>query len=297
MTCAGNGESGSVFLEPTTVTHVLYHARCDDGFGSAFAAWQVLGDKAQYIPVAHGDPPPALPPDAIVAMIDFSYKRPVILDIKSRVKDMVVLDHHVTAQAELEGLEFARFDLSQSGAHMGWDFFHAGEPLPDLLAYIEDKDLWRFKLPLSKEVTAALRSYPMSFELWSTFQVSELQIEGKALLRLQDQLVTAAAQRARFEQVLGFDVPVLNASEYRSEVANRLCEMFPEAPFAAVYYDNEHGFRCWSLRSVGDFDVAALAEKVGGGGHVKAAGFVETVHVPPPPTAPGTLASQASTGP
>ena len=271
-------------MRPEQITHVLYHARCDDGFGAAYSAWLVLGQAAQYIPVAHGEPPPALPDDAIVAMVDFSYKRSIVLGLHEKLQGLVILDHHLTAQSELAGLDFVHFDMDKSGAHLSWQFFHPGKELPELLSYIEDKDLWRFRLPQSKEVTAALRSYPMSFELWDELKVDDLRREGSSLLRFQEQLVESACQRFRMARLLDWDVPIVNATEFRSEIANRLCELYPTAAFAAAYYDNDAGYRSWSLRSIGDFDVSAVAHRVGGGGHKNASGFVETALSPPPPT-------------
>jgi oligoribonuclease NrnB/cAMP/cGMP phosphodiesterase (DHH superfamily) len=221
-----------------------------------------------------------------VAVVDFSYRRPVILDLQQRVQQLVVLDHHLTAQAELQGLDFAHFDMDKSGAHLAWNFFHPGQPLPELLAYVEDKDLWRFLLPQSKEVTAALRSYPMDFELWNSFEVEDLKREGVSLLRFQEKMVVAACAQARIDHLLGYQIPIVNATEFRSEIANRLCELLPQYPFAAAYYDTEHGIRSWSLRSVGDFDVSAVAAKLGGGGHKNASGFIETDPVPSPPSVP-----------
>lgn len=281
---AEGGEPPGVEVKPKDITHVLYHARCDDGFGAAFSAWQVLGDKAEYIPVTHGDPPPPLPDDAVVAMVDFSYKRPIIQELHKKLRGLIILDHHMTAQAELAGLEHVHFDMDKSGAHLSWGFFHPDEPLPKLLAYIEDKDLWRFKLPQSKEVTAALRSYPMDFQVWSRLETDALRKEGEGLLRFQNLQVEAACERARTARLLDWDVPIVNATDFRSEIANRLCELHPEAAFAAAYYDNEQGIRCWSLRSVGDFDVAEVAGRLGGGGHKNASGFVETTPSPAPPT-------------
>jgi len=269
-------------VRPETVSHVLYHARCDDGYGAAFAAWQVLGDNATYLPVSHGDPPPTLPRDSRVAMVDFSYLRPVIEKMHSEVEDLVVLDHHRTAEGELRGLPYAHFDMDKSGAHLAWEYWHPGQPFPDFLAYIEDKDLWRFKLPESKEFTAALRSYPMDFKTWSGLTVERLRLEGRSLLRLQDQLVDAACERARWGQILEHKVPIVNATEFRSEVVNRLCERYPEAPFAAAYYDNEKGERAWSLRSL-EFDVSEVARQLGGGGHKNSSGFVERDRPNPPP--------------
>ena len=268
-------------MQPDQVTHILYHADCADGFGAAFAAWKVLGDRATYIPVQHGDPVPDIPSDAKLAIVDFSYKRDIILELKSQVDDMIILDHHTTAQDELEGLPFATFDMTKSGARMAWEYWHPETEVPDLIAYIEDKDLWLWKLEQSREFSVALHSYPMEFEVWSQLTTEHLRLEGVALLRLQDKLVKGASARAGFQNLFGYQVPVVNATEFRSEIANYLCKLHPEAPFAAAYHYDKHGDINWSLRSVGDFDVAALARQAGGGGHKNASGFTG----PPPSVA------------
>jgi uncharacterized protein len=265
-------------MQPHEVTHILYHADCADGFGAAFAAWKILGDKATYIPVQHGAPPPHLPSDARVAIIDFSYKRDVILALKERVADLIILDHHITAQDELAGLPFATFDLEKSGARMAWEYWHPDVEVSDMIAYIEDKDLWLWKLEQSQEFTIALHSYPMDFEVWQNLTPEHLKLEGVALLRLQQKLVESAVSRVRFETMFGYEVPVVNATEFRSEIANYLCKLYPEVAFAAAYYYDKNGDLSWSLRSVGDFDVASLARQAGGGGHKNASGF--TGHPP-----------------
>ena len=271
-------------VKPQEVTHVIFHGFCDDGFGAAWSCWKLLGDRVQYLPAQHGEPVPDIPDDAVLAMVDFCYPRAIVEQLAQRLRGLVILDHHVTAQADMEGLAYAVFDMERSGAHLAWNFFHPEKPLPELLAYVEDKDLWRFRLPESREVTAALRSYPMDFAVWDAFQIEQLQREGVALLRLQDQQVESHCKRMRWENLGGYRIPVVNASDYRSEIANRLCTLHPEAPFAAAYYDTQEGFRSWSLRSVGEFNVAVLAKRWGGGGHKNASGFTETQRVPAPPT-------------
>lgn len=260
-------------MQPSEVTHILYHADCADGFGAAFSAWKVLGDSATYIPVQHGDPPPTLPADARVAMVDFSYRREVILDIKSQVADLIILDHHTTAQDELAGLDFATFDMNKSGARMAWEFWHPGTEVPDMIAYIEDKDLWLWNLEQSKEFSIALHSYPHDFEVWESLTAEHLKLEGVALLRLQEQIIAQAVNRVSFQTLFGYSVPVVNATDFRSEIANYLCKLHPDAPFAAAYYFDKNGDQNWSLRSIGDFDVATLARQAGGGGHKNASGF------------------------
>lgn len=258
---------------PESITHVLYHSNCPDGFGSAYAAWTVLGDKAEYVPVRHGDLPPSLPTEARVAVVDFSYARPVLLELQARTAELIVLDHHRSAQSELEGLDFARFDLSVAGARMAWDFWRPGEDLPPLLAYVEDRDLWRWELPDSRAVSTALHCYPFEFQVWDALSVPALIEEGRAILRYQDQQIARAVSKARLQVVGGFEVPVVNSCLLPSEIGDELCRLYPDAPFAGVYYDKPDGLQAWSLRSIGEFDVAAVAKTFGGGGHRNAAGF------------------------
>jgi nanoRNase/pAp phosphatase (c-di-AMP/oligoRNAs hydrolase) len=70
----------------------------------------------------------------------------------------------------------------------------------------------------------------------------------------------------------GFVVPVVNATEMISEIGNALSV---GRPFSASYFDdNQVGMRRWSLRSQEDGeDVSKVAERFGGGGHPRAAGF------------------------
>ncbi len=261
-------------MEPQKVTHVLYHADCTDGFGAAWAAWKLLGDRASYLPVAHGSPPPELPSCARVLLVDFSYPRQELLGLAARVSGLLVLDHHMSAQRELQGLDFARFDMDRSGATLSWAFFHPGQPLPELLAYVEDWDLWRHRLPESREVHDALACVPFDFFAWDGLEVGLLRAEGRILVRYQDMLIRKVADRAGFGEVGGHRIPVANCpNSLRSEVGHELLARFPEAPFVGMWSIDGQGWQGWSLRSRGDFDVSALASSLGGGGHVAASGF------------------------
>ncbi len=63
------------------------------------------------------------------------------------------------------------------------------------------------------------------------------------------------------------------AARGRVRGAGHQLRLYPDAPFAGVYYDKPDGSQTWSLRSIGEFDVAAVAKTFGGGGHRNAAGF------------------------
>lgn len=265
-----------------TVT-VLYHADAD-GFGAAYALWTGLGDHAHYIPVQYGEPVPAIPEGTeTLLIVDFSYDRATCLRLAQDFK-VVILDHHASAREELAGLPFAIFDLKRSGAMMAWDYMwpRAARPVPDIIRYVQDRDLWRFELPDSEAVNLAIGAMPWEFEVWDAFDLEEARKVGRALLGLREKQVRAAVERAVVVEFLGHVVPVTNAAVHVSEVGQVLLAHHLAAPFAVMYADRG-AKRTFSLRSRGDFDVAALCRSMGGGGHRAAAGF----EVPAPPVLGG----------
>ena len=46
--------------------------------------------------------------------------------------------------------------MKRSGTQIAWDFFHKGEPTPWFISYVQDRDLWQWKLPDSKAVSECL---------------------------------------------------------------------------------------------------------------------------------------------
>lgn len=260
-------------------SHVIYHGNCYDGFGSAFATWLHLGDKPQYIPAFYGMPVPDLPKSARVLICDFSWPREKLLKMAVATEELIVLDHHKTAAEALSGLPFAKFDMAHSGSVMTWDHFNPeiGDQIPSFFLYLQDRDLWQFKLDKSREVSTALRSYPMDFKVWLNLyrDMDLLKTEGVICQRLTDQMVKVMADNAIFLDIDGHTVPVANATVFFSEVGEELCKRFPKHEFAAYYMDRKDGKRQWGLRSRNGFDVSLVARNLGGGGHPAAAGFTE----------------------
>ena len=273
-------------------TYVLYHASCWDGFCAAWIARNALQGKVECIPVQYGQDPPAqaFEKDATLYILDFSYRHDVMCQIASlRTGNVIVLDHHKTAEAELKGIEqeliangcgdalTVIFDMDKSGARLTWEHFNpASIPCPWLVDYTEDRDLWRWSLPYSKEVNAALRSYPLDFDTWDGFNDwIPLIKEGTAILRREEQIIDSHIQRAREVEMDGHNILVVNATVLFSDIAGKLAE---GRPFGACYFDRQDGKRQWSLRSRdGGVDVAEIAKAHGGGGHRNAAGFEEVL--------------------
>ncbi len=270
---------------------ILYHAQCYDGFGAAWAAWKVFGAHGDYLPVTHGHPFPDVPLMAYrqLYILDFSYPRPILEDVTHHTSlQLTILDHHKTAQDELHGLAYAQFDLTKSGAMLAWEHFFPGITPPKLIQYVQERDLRQFTLPCSREVAAWLQKWRFDFQEWEhaahllEAQAEEVFREGAALLQWKMQLVHQICDAVQWHTIGQHTVPVANTSVFFADVTEELLQRFPEAPFTAYYVDRGDGLRHWGLRSRGDFDVSAVAQSFGGGGHKAAAGFRESLWPPSP---------------
>jgi uncharacterized protein len=247
---------------------VLYHAECSDGFGAAWAIWKRFPD-ARFIPVKHGHPPPAGLMSQRVVIVDFSYARPILETMAAESKELLVLDHHITAQNALSGLPYTCFDQTKSGAVLAWEWAHRSEA-PWLLRYIQDKDLWNWVLPGSREINAALASYPFEFSVWDQFSQSVLQQEGQAILRYERELISKLAAQAVMVEFQNEVIPSVHSAILTTQIGERLS---PDHPFCLIWHDRD-GRRFFSMRSREDgTDVGAIAASFGGGGHTHAAGF------------------------
>lgn len=247
---------------------VLYHADCSDGFGAAWALWKKF-PSARFVSVKHGQPPPSDLKDRRVVIVDFSYSRPILEAMASETKELLVLDHHITAERTLEGFPNAYFDQTKSGAVLSWEWAH-GTAAPWLLQYIQDKDLWAWVLPGSREINAALASYPFDFTVWDRFTQASLEQEGRAILRYEQELVGKLAAQATMVEFQGVVVPSVQSAILTSQIGERLS---PHHPFCLIWHDRD-GRRYFSMRSRADgTDVGTIAASFGGGGHTHAAGF------------------------
>lgn len=268
-----------------TKTWVLYHAECLDGFGAAWAAWKALGAEAQYQPVRHGYPAPGMPAGRIVYILDFCYCPKQLVELAATADRVVVLDHHESARKAFEyavqdGLEippnlYAHFDMAHSGCVLAWHHFHPDQPLPPVLAHIEDRDLWRHELPGTREINQALfLRLPIRFEDVEGLCLRGLEQEGRVLCRQQQQNVQRLMNSRHPVCLSGIKGLAVNAPpQFASDLGEALARA--SGTFGLVYHFNGQRQR-WdcSLRSRGEFDVARLAVQLGGGGHRNAAGFI-----------------------
>jgi len=262
-------------------TYVLYHASCLDGFGAAYAAWKVFGDAATYVPVRYQDPWPKEVDSmgAEIYILDFSYDRETLLFQHQLADKLTVVDHHKSAAEALSGLDFAHFDMTKSGAILAWEFFHKFTAPPKMLQHIGDRDLWKFELPGTEAVCEALWSNPRDFERWDGYVNDEgsfkrLKAQGKLLLMAKERVVNQICAQAFMCEIDGMKAIACNAPVHASEVCHTLLGKFPQAQFAAGFQITASQEFRWHFRARKDdgVDVSKVALKLGGGGHVCAAG-------------------------
>ena len=264
-------------------TAVLYHGRCPDGFGGAYAAWKKFGDTAEYIPVKYGEPLPEGLDDKDIYIVDFCYEDPAILDaLKTHTKKVVVLDHHESSRENVEGFPEHVFDLNRSGATIAWTYFHPDAPMPRLMQYLEDGDLYRYSLPETRDVFSYLLVQPQELLLWDTLAqtleddatraefLKKAAIYSEYFKLLGDQCVENA-RKVKFE---GYECLFTNSHPsitMKSYVGHELAVKLP--PIGLVVSAHPDGFGV-SIRGDGSVDVSEIAAKYGGGGHRGSAGFI-----------------------
>eukprot|EP00898_Chlorokybus_atmophyticus_P007980 jgi/Chlat1/8183/Chrsp76S07622 len=218
---------------------------------------------------------------------------------------LILLDHHKTAaeclaESELPSNIETTIDMARSGATIAWDYFHQKastqglelvqakdrERVDSLFRYIEDADLWQWKLPGSKAFTSGLGDLQLEMDinrngkLWSEL----LALEPAALIRKGERSLKAkdvALQRAMatsFVIELGghgrclctATAQAVRADELkhlRSELGNRLARKSLKAGLrgigAVVYTPSEDtSLVKVSLRSIGEEEDTTVISKV-----------------------------------
>lgn len=271
--------------DPTPL--VLYHGRsCPDGFAAALAARLYYGDAVECLGLDHGDIKTVddLPPlqGRAVYILDFSFDAPILKDIEQRAAKLVLLDHHKSAAEKLTGFAcrcgVVHFDMGKSGARLAWEFFHPDATLPDLVRYVEDRDIWAWKYPESAAFLAALDMEPFDFFRWAqiaAFTRSELEAfmaRGQAMDEKFTKLAADLAEGALPIAFNGQQGLMVNApGVFHSLVGDLLSRK--SGTFALMWNAGKGGVIKVGLRSQRGFDCIPLAESMGGGGHPQACGF------------------------
>jgi uncharacterized protein len=290
---------------------IIYHNNCPDGWCAAYIAKKKYPD-AELVPLNHGLSEEQLH-DLFrkvflrdVLMVDYSLRTRELNDqMRDITKSFRILDHHKTAQAALEGAEYATFDMTRSGAGLAWDYLFGKDaddypfspempiPLARLrpwwVDYTEDQDLWNWKLDDSHLINAYLMVKPRTIQAWDliakhdTLETASIGGMGiREYIEYYTRSVVAEAQ----EGVLIFwgttyrtavlNIPYVGVSETGNYLVKNGYDI------ALLWFERGDGQIQFSLRSNkegSNVDVSAIAKAHGGGGHHNAAGFQASVEI------------------
>lgn len=270
---------------------VIYHKRCPDGFGAAYAAWKKFGDGAHYLPLGYGDELPEGLAGKDVYVLDFAIEASGAMEkLVREAKHVVALDHHESSQRLTETAPEHIYDKNRSGATIAWSYFHPDVPIPRMMSYLEDGDLYRNALPETVDFYAYIIVQPEDFAVWDTVaQKLDDDVERSKLLEKAhsyneyfEKLANIAIEAAKKVHFEGYECYFANSIPLitmRSHIGHELCTKFP--PFSLVVSAHPDGFGV-SIRGDGSVDVSKIAAKYGGGGHSSSAGFFIPLGQPVP---------------
>ncbi|KAK7291318.1 hypothetical protein RIF29_06363 [Crotalaria pallida] len=308
---------------------ILYHYPCPDGAFAALAAY--LYFKATSLPalffpntVYHPLRAQDLPLHQIsdLYLLDFVGPSGFVNHISSQVQRVIILDHHKTALETLGGETSLGenvvkvIDMERSGATIAFDYFkekllspevdasvnHQSvldefERVRQLFRYIEDGDLWRWRLQNSKAFSSGLKDLniefdaqrnPSLFDQLLSLDLDSVISRGNVSLSHKQKLIDDCLSTS-YEISLGNGAYghclAVNAendlSQLRSELGNQLAtksqKLNLRAIGAVVYkvpeLENDQMLKI-SLRSLGSEDTTPISQEFGGGGHRNASSFM-----------------------
>ena len=272
---------------------VFYHAECNDGFGGAWAAWKKFGDEADYIPTGHETYLSGGLKGKKVFFIDIIPDKVDEIEIEKITeenKSVVAIDHHKTNEPKMKFFKEYYFDNNHSGAVLAWKYFHPDKPVPKILLFIEDVDIWKWEYPETGNFISAFTLYDFTFEIFDRVsldaedpeKLKDYLFKGEIISKYDQKIVKWLIEtriKVRFD---GYEVYAINAPDFiGGQVAHHLANLFP--PFAFIWRQEKDMIHV-SLRSAkgNNFDVSEIAKKYGGGGHKAAAGFSFLVGQPFP---------------
>ena len=235
-----------------------------------------------------------------VIIVDFSFPKEVLDFWVALGVEVIVIDHHKTAQKMLEGFAggVLSFDMNKCGAMLTWEYFFPDKPVPVFINYVQDQDLWQWALPYSKEVREAFGSLGRNFKTFDFLEtlpakefVKYVRALGEPLVKARQERVEAIAGRHKDTLLDEYLIKAVELTEdelfLTSDVCSYLYNQFPKVPFTACYNSlsqnwlQKHLRRPktvkWSLRSsnknANAVDVSAIAKRHGGGGHKNSSGY------------------------
>ncbi len=288
-------------FKPNKLDIIIFHYPCQDGLSSAWVANHFLrsiNKEHELIPVQNNSYSEDFINNLInkaknkyVGILDFSFNLEITEKLKQSAKGLIILDHHITNKNSLEKLDYAYFDMNKSGVGITWSYFYKNEKIPEFLEMIQDRDLWTWKIPKSKDfcdgfyyATSICDGFENSFDVYEDVYMNEESMTekyieiGKLLRKRKEKTIHNIVKNTK--KIYNYQykdneykVQIVNCDhEIASDLGNVICKN-GLCDFAVLWrYDHNTESYWLSLRADNKVDVSEIAKYFGGGGHKNAAG-------------------------
>jgi oligoribonuclease NrnB/cAMP/cGMP phosphodiesterase (DHH superfamily) len=277
---------------------VLFHYPCQDGLSSGWIVNKFHKEHNITIdlyPIQHGK---IIDIERLtnkkVIFCDYAPSKEVIEEIEKVALKITILDHHISSQKALEDKDYAIFDMNKSGAGLTWDYFYNVD-CPLFIKMVEDRDIWKWKIPKSKEFTAGLSTICSSFEMYDfdklfnifdeilinpfkfDFYIELGDIINKSIMIKCKYMALESVKKINHYK--NYNVCIVNCSYELSSDLGNILSSYDNVDFAVLWrYNHTKEEYYVSLRSNDKADVSLIAKEFGGGGHKNASGFLTKIN-------------------
>ena len=267
----------------------IYHKNCSDGTTAAAVLLKKFSD-AKLFPLGLSFTEEDLSfiyketvARADIYLLDIALVAEKLVEILDENNNIVILDHHIGAKEKMQQLADRHknityiFDNNKSGVSLAWNYFFPDKEPPEIIKYIEDSDLWKFKYGNDTKYAANyLSMYANSPETLLRFfdeNIKEIKENGKIITEYTDiQIDRLLRDTGNITLRIGeFITPAYNIISYESPIGNKISEA---RGVAAVMFFIKGNSVKFSIRSKDGQNPSALelAKLLGGGGHQNSAG-------------------------
>ncbi|TVR09596.1 MAG: hypothetical protein EA401_12845 [Planctomycetota bacterium] len=262
---------------------VVFHRNCLDGRASAAVVRRYEQGKGIYQPLQYGNTlrHPVL--GRKVYILDFALDEEEMRRIHKEASEVVWIDHHQTNLEMHQRLGWGILDTSECGASLAWKVLYPNEDMPQVLHYVKDKDLWLWKLPDAREITAGLfATYgDRNFHSLLDADLERMRRKGIPILKaLDDRVQRTIGHGVSVEEPYGLrgtTALVVNAQIDHSDIGAKVTQSKDQGgkgmDMAIMFFLRSDGRWVHVLRSP-RVDCGSIASNRGGGGHPAAASYV-----------------------
>ena len=221
-----------------------------------------------------------------LVICDYSYSEEIINKIKEITENFIIIDHHKTAQKDLENIpnEHKIFDMSRSGAKLMWDFLFDKEPVPKLVEYVQDRDLFTNLMPNINDFVNWFYNLTIDINTYYYYLTNDKKLlncihtKGCHYTKITNIYINSLLKTKPILSLIDnklFFVAYQNSPIFISDIGHLLLKKYKFVDFSVVYnVYSDCITKKYSLRSDSDFyDVSKIAKLSNGGGHRNASGI------------------------